>query len=122
MWRALSATSPKTSDEVPDAAMGEAMQHALAAPIQKLVTSLSFSHLAELIAIVDPLKRAFYEIECIRGNWAVRAQRSLASLEMGTLPCQPSPHLMPCKRPMRTPYPVVIWILLSSSRLASIAP
>jgi len=28
-----------------------------------------------LIAIDDPLKRAFYEIECIRGNWSVRELR-----------------------------------------------
>ena len=42
---------------------------------------MSFSHLAELIAIDDPLKRAFYEIECIRGNWSVRAlKRQIATL------------------------------------------
>jgi hypothetical protein len=35
---------------------------------RKLVDSLSFSHFAELIEIEDPLKRAFYEIECIRGK------------------------------------------------------
>ncbi len=69
MWQALSAISPGAQD----AAVGEAVPHALAAPIEKLFTSLSFSHLAELIAIADPLKRAFYEIECIRGNWSVRA-------------------------------------------------
>ncbi len=46
-----------------------------------LVERLSFSHLVELIAISDPLKRAFYEIECIRGNWSVRAlKRQIASL------------------------------------------
>ena len=37
-----------------------------------LITSLSFTHLNELIAIDDPLKRAFYEVECIRGSWSVR--------------------------------------------------
>ncbi len=25
-----------------------------------------------MIAIDDPLKRTFYEVECIRGNWSVR--------------------------------------------------
>ncbi len=39
---------------------------------RKLVESLSFSHFVELIEIEDPLKRVFYEIECIRGNWSVR--------------------------------------------------
>lgn len=81
MWQALSATSARAPDGVRDAAVGEAAPHALAAPIEKLFTSLSFSHLAELIAIADPLKRAFYAIECIRGNWAVRAlKRQIATL------------------------------------------
>jgi predicted nuclease of restriction endonuclease-like (RecB) superfamily len=46
-----------------------------------LVQRLSFTHLVELIALEDPLKRAFYEIECIRGNWSVRAlKRQIATL------------------------------------------
>ena len=46
-----------------------------------LVSRLSFTHLAELVAIDDPLKRAFYEMECIRGNWSVRTlKRQIATL------------------------------------------
>lgn len=46
-----------------------------------LVNRLSFTHLVELLTIDDPLKRAFYEIECIRGNWAVRElKRQVATL------------------------------------------
>ena len=46
-----------------------------------LVERLSFTHLEQLITIEDPLKRAFYEIECIRGNWSVRAlRRQMATL------------------------------------------
>ena len=46
-----------------------------------LLSSLSYSHFEQLIALDDPLKRAFYEIECIRGNWSVRAlKRQIASL------------------------------------------
>jgi predicted nuclease of restriction endonuclease-like (RecB) superfamily len=41
----------------------------------KLVNKLSFSHLVELFEIDDPLKRAFYEIECIKGTWSVRELR-----------------------------------------------
>jgi len=37
-----------------------------------ILEKLSFSHLAELIKMDDPVKRAFYEVECIRGNWSVR--------------------------------------------------
>jgi predicted nuclease of restriction endonuclease-like (RecB) superfamily len=48
---------------------------------KELITRLSFSHIAELLAIEDPLKRAFYEIECARGNWGVRElKRQIASL------------------------------------------
>ena len=53
----------------------------LQAPAERLVTSLSFSHFAELIAIDDPLERAFYEVECIRSNWSVRElKRQIGSL------------------------------------------
>lgn len=48
---------------------------------KKILEKLSFTHLAELIRIQDPTKRAFYEIECIRGNWSVRElKRQIASL------------------------------------------
>ena len=50
-------------------------------PAAKLIQKLSFSHFAELIAIDDSIKRAFYEIECIRGNWSVRElKRQINSL------------------------------------------
>jgi len=37
-----------------------------------LVLKLSFSHLDLLVAIENNTKRAFYEMECICGNWSVR--------------------------------------------------
>lgn len=40
-----------------------------------LITCLSFSHFAELIKIAEPLKRLFYEVECIKGTWSVRTLR-----------------------------------------------
>ncbi len=46
-----------------------------------LVAKLSFTHFVELIALEDANKRAFYEVECIRGNWSVRElKRQLGSL------------------------------------------
>jgi predicted nuclease of restriction endonuclease-like (RecB) superfamily len=52
-----------------------------AIPASNLLQKLSFSHFAELIAISDETKRTFYEIECIRGNWAVRElKRQINSL------------------------------------------
>lgn len=48
---------------------------------EELLGSLSYTHLEQLTALEDPLKRAFYEIECIRGNWSVRAlKRQIATL------------------------------------------
>jgi len=41
----------------------------------KLISNLSFSHFTELIKIDDNIKRAFYEIECIKGVWSVRELR-----------------------------------------------
>lgn len=53
----------------------------LGAPVEHLVNRLSYSHLELIVDIEDPLKRAFYEIECIRGNWSVRAlRRQIATL------------------------------------------
>jgi len=47
----------------------------------ELISELSFSQFAELIRLGDPLKRAFYEIECIKGNWSVRElKRQITSL------------------------------------------
>jgi predicted nuclease of restriction endonuclease-like (RecB) superfamily len=48
---------------------------------EKLIRSLSFSHLVELVKIEDHLKRAFYEIECAKGVWSVRElKRQIESL------------------------------------------
>jgi predicted nuclease of restriction endonuclease-like (RecB) superfamily len=48
---------------------------------QTLITHLSFSHFAELLEVEDPLKRAFYEMESITGQWSVRdLKRQIASL------------------------------------------
>jgi len=40
--------------------------------VKKLLNSCSFTHLIELIKLDDPLKRLFYEVETIKGNWSVR--------------------------------------------------
>ena len=46
-----------------------------------LLTRLSFSHLELLSALDVPLKRSFYEVECIKGNWSVRElKRQIAKL------------------------------------------
>lgn len=47
----------------------------------QLVLRFSWSQLQELIRLDDPLKRAFYENECLKCNWSVRQlQRQIGSL------------------------------------------
>jgi predicted nuclease of restriction endonuclease-like (RecB) superfamily len=46
-----------------------------------LMSKLSYTHFEKLSKIADPLKRAFYEMECIKGNWSVaELERQLESL------------------------------------------
>ncbi len=45
------------------------------------ILCLSWTKLQELLAIDDPWKRAFFENECLKGNWSVRQlQRQVGSL------------------------------------------
>lgn len=47
----------------------------------EIISKLSFTHVVELLKCEDSTKRAFYEIECIRGNWSVRElKRQIGSL------------------------------------------
>ena len=47
---------------------------------QELFDKLSFTHLAAILRISDPLERAFYETMAIRGTWSVRElQRQIDS-------------------------------------------
>ncbi len=50
-------------------------------PPAKLISTLSFSHLVELLKVDDPIKRTYYEIEAIKGVWSVRElKRQINSL------------------------------------------
>lgn len=66
-------------------------QNLILSPNQ-IFDNLSFSHLTLLLTIADPLKRTFYEIECIKGVWTQRElQRQIHSLyfERMSLSAQP---------------------------------
>lgn len=53
----------------------------LQTPADQLIHRLSYSHLELIVDLDDGLKRTFYEIECIRGNWSVRElKRQIGSL------------------------------------------
>ena len=59
----------------------ESSESQLRVPAQKILSKLSFTHLEQLISIEEPLKRTFYEIECIKGTWSVRElKRQINSL------------------------------------------
>ncbi|MEA1928814.1 MAG: PDDEXK nuclease domain-containing protein [Candidatus Auribacterota bacterium] len=50
-------------------------------PPDQIIHRLSYSHLELIVDLDGELKRAFYEIECIRGNWSVRElKRQIGSL------------------------------------------
>ncbi len=53
----------------------------LQVPPDRLINNLSYTHLTLLFPIEDPLKRTFYEIECMKGNWKVEElKRQINSL------------------------------------------
>ena len=46
-----------------------------------LINSVSFSHFTLFISLEEPIKRRFYEVECVKGNWSVRElKRQIGSL------------------------------------------
>ena len=107
--RSVAEQFPSTTEESDTLlSIVETLSPQLALSGRKLVDSLSFSHFAELIEIEDPLKRAFYEIECIGGNWSVRAlKRQIATLyyERSCLSTDACPQIKKNSRTWRTPPP-----------------
>lgn len=74
----VAALSPQFRKLLPKGATGPATQKvASPSPLsgEGIVNALSYSHIELSLELDDPLKRAFYEIECIRGNWSVRELR-----------------------------------------------
>lgn len=68
IWQSVIA---KSSDVVGNEVWGDP---------QELFDNLSFTHLAAILPISDPLERAFYETMAIRGTWSVRElQRQIDS-------------------------------------------
>jgi hypothetical protein len=66
--------------EIGQSAIGEFDPGLPALPPEHLLRP-SWTHFIELIRIDDPLKRAFYEVECLQGNWSIRQlQRQIGSL------------------------------------------
>jgi predicted nuclease of restriction endonuclease-like (RecB) superfamily len=65
--------------QTPSAQFEEASK--LAVSSTNLLNSLSFSHFVELLKTEGSLKRVFYEMECVKGNWSViELRRQINSL------------------------------------------
>jgi predicted nuclease of restriction endonuclease-like (RecB) superfamily len=52
-------------------ASAQSSRHPSLAP-ERLLDRLSYSHFELMVELADPLKRLFYEVETLRGNWSVR--------------------------------------------------
>lgn len=76
--------SPQSRALLPAAALiekWEATSPQSALPARPLLERLSYSHFEQLVDLEDDTKRAFYEVECLRGNWSIRElKRQIASL------------------------------------------
>lgn len=80
LFRQFYFTYPQISQTVPDQ-FALSFQKSQALPdefkntqvdIFKLINTCTFTHFIELIKIDDSLKRLFYEVETIKGNWSTR--------------------------------------------------
>lgn len=79
--QSLTAKSPNLLLRNDLATQSAIRQSATAISGERLISSISFTHICELLRCEEPEKRAFYEEQCIRGCWSVRElKRQIASL------------------------------------------
>ena len=77
--RLPSAESAMNIRRIPSAELGTAKEWII--PADRLFNKLTYSNLMLISAIDNPVKRAFYEMETIRGCWSVKElERQIASL------------------------------------------
>lgn len=75
------ASLTQDSSSIPQSVTGESENPIPRAAPHDVLTHLSFTHIVELLKADEPLKRAFYEIEAIKGRWSVRElKRQMGSL------------------------------------------
>lgn len=96
----------------------------------RLISDISYTHFKFLVELTDPLKRRFYEVETLRGNWSVRelkrqidtqyfersalsTNQTLASQQVHATAEQQAPHLV-----IRDPY-VFEFLGLKSSEVVT---
>lgn len=64
-----------TEFELPDFEKSPTVSDGFATDPDVLVNNLSFSHIREIMVLIDPFERFFYETECMKCNWNVRELR-----------------------------------------------
>ncbi len=76
-----SMTTLLPTDEIMGSVTPQLAKDLLKVPPNKLLSKLSYTHIEQLLKLDDPLKRTFYELECIKGTWNVRElKRQINSL------------------------------------------
>jgi len=76
-------TLPDTIWQTPSAKSDQELKHDeyKGVEVKVLLSRLSFSHIIELAREEDAVKRAFYELQAVKGNWSVtELQRQMGSL------------------------------------------
>lgn len=68
---AIQSVILELNDKVPEIGQTPSAR-LMSIPTDRLIRRLSFSHFTLLLSIEDPIKRLFYELECIKGTWSVR--------------------------------------------------
>ena len=63
--------SVNKSDTIRQSAIAQSMNEELISP-EEVFSKLSYTHIAQLMSIIDPVEKAFYEIQAIKGVWSVR--------------------------------------------------
>ena len=61
---------------------GATASHLFVTPGRKLISTLSYSHIREVLTLDDPFARYFYEQECIKCTWSVRELRRQISTNL----------------------------------------
>ena len=85
----MATLSPQLQKFIPEKTLTEPSEKvATLSPLSGtlLLNHMSYSHFELLVEISDPLKRVFYETECVKGNWSIRELKR----QMGSLYFEPS--------------------------------
>lgn len=83
IWHLLSAKTQNIIRHLPSAELQNEKNQSdsLIIPADKILYRLSYTHLRKIMPIESPLKRAFYELETIKGCWSVaELERQINSL------------------------------------------